>query len=159
VSQKAALLKAVRDELKATVTAVQSRVCIVVRESEGSEIFPTELRRPCLTVSDGGMEPAARTGQVARTTYTVVVRGYVDFGRDPESHIVGHAGASELGAAELQDLAAAALHNTLLAARITGVESALVVSVPAVDTDADPQTGWAVVVGDVIVQYRMTEAV
>jgi hypothetical protein len=153
--QKTALLKAVRDELKASITGVQNRVCIVVREGTGDEIIPETLPRPCLTVSDGGVARAAGTGQVVRATATVVVRGYVDPGRDVESPVVGHAGASELGAAELQDLVEAALHTNLLAARIAGVESALVTDLPAVDTAADPKTGWAVVIGDVVVQYRM----
>jgi hypothetical protein len=156
MSVKVALLKAVRDQLKASVTGVQSRVYVVVQDAEGNQMLPTEAVCPFLAVSDDGMESEYAPGRTERQDYRVRVRAYVQDLRDAETPVLGHTASSSLGAAELQDLIADALQNNLLATRIAGVELAQVESQPAVDTVADE--AWFAVIGDVRMLYHMTEA-
>jgi hypothetical protein len=155
MSQKVALLKAVRDELKAVITAVENRVWVVVQDAQGNQLLPVEAEAPFLTVADAGMDPTWMPGQTAEEVYRVSVRAYVQDLRDVETPVLGHVASGAVGAAQLQDLIADALQGKLLGARIAGIELAQVERVPPVDTVADES--WFAVIGDVIMRYEMTE--
>lgn len=156
MSQKVALLTAVRDELRAQVPGVAQRVYVVVADAEGNDLLPREAACPFLTVADLGMAPEDAPGQTQIQTYRVRVRAYVQDLRSCESPVLGHAPSSSVGAAGYQDLVAEALGGNLLADRIAGVESAALESLPATGWVADE--AWLAVIGDVGLRYHMTEA-
>jgi hypothetical protein len=156
MSQKVALLKAVRDELKAVITAVANRVYVVVQDAQGNQLLPIEAEAPFLTVADGGLEIEWMPGQTGLATYRVNVRAYIQDLRDVETPVLGHAASGAKGAAELQDLVGDALQGKLLAARIAGVELAQVERVPQIDTVSDES--WFAVIGDIVMRYEMSEA-
>ena len=157
MSQKAALLKAVRDELKARVPEVANRVFVVVQDAQGNVLLPQEAQAPFLTVADGGLELDWVPGQTALATYLVTVRAYVQDLRDNETPVIGHPTTSTRGAAELQGLITAALEGNRMPERITGLQLARTEREPAVDIIGDEN--WWAVTGDVQLRYAMTESV
>jgi len=146
---KAALLAAIRDELKATIPGVQGRVYVVVEDAAG-QLLPKEAACPFLTVADLGKPFTPQAGKVAVAEHQVRVRAYVQQWRDAEAPVLGHSGA-----AALQDQVLAALQYNPLAARLDGVEDVLPVSCPAVGTYLDED--WLAVTGDVVLKYTMEE--
>ncbi len=157
MSAKAALLTAIRDELRSAITGVENRVYVVVQDAQGNQLLPKEAACPFLTVADAGMVGSGRPGQVQRNTYRVRVRAHVQDLTDCETPVLGNAATGATGAAEFQGLIAAALDNALLASRITGLEAAVEEAEPMVDVIADES--WWAMIGDVLMRYEMTEAV
>ncbi len=157
MSQKAALLAAVRDELKALIAAVANRAYVVVQDAQGNQLLPVEAQAPFLTVADGGLNLDWMPGQTANAVYIVRARAHVQDLRDVETPVLGHAASGAKGAAELQGLVTAALKNNKMGARIAGVELALPIGEPPVDYVAD-ESGWFAVIGDVLMRYEMTES-
>jgi hypothetical protein len=156
MSQKTALLKAIRDELKAQITGVNNRVVVTLDDSEDASFVPMEMAPPFLTVSDSGMIGSGAPGRTEVQTYRVRIRAWVQNFRDVESPVIGHAGSSSLGAAEFQDAIASAMGENLLATRISGVELAQVEGEPKATPVGDKD--WFGVAGDVLMRYDMTEA-
>ncbi|MBI4242253.1 MAG: hypothetical protein HY613_11095 [Candidatus Rokubacteria bacterium] len=156
MSAKASLLAAVRDELKAQISAAGSRVYVVVQDAQGNQLLPVEAAFPFLTVADLGLGLGWQPGNVAEGVYRIRVRAHVQDLRDVETPVLGHAASGSKGAAQLQGEITAALQGNLLAARIAGVELAQVGGEPPVDYIEDES--WFAVIGDVLVRYEMTEA-
>ena len=156
MSQKAALLKAVRDELRLKVPEVANRVFVVVQDAQGNQLLPMEAEAPFLTVSDGGLLITWTPGATGLAVYGVNVRAHVQDLRDVETPVIGHAAGNAQGVADLQGLITAALNNNLLADRMTGIENATVLRETQADVVADES--WWAVIGDVGLEYHMTES-
>lgn len=156
MSQKVALLKAVRDELKLKVPEVVGRVFVVVQDAQGNQLLPMEAEAPFLTVSDGGLAITWTPGQTGLSVYSINVRAYVQDLRDVETPVIGHPAGNAQGVADLQGKITAGLNNNLLASRMSGIEHATVLREAQVDVVADES--WWAVIGDVAIEYHMTEA-
>lgn len=156
MGDKTTLLTAIRDTLVAGATAAGRRVYVVAQDAQGNQLLPKEAACPFLTVADAGGTLDWRPGTVASATYRVRVRAHVQDLRDVETPVLGHAGSSTVGAAALQATIRGLLAHNLLAARVSGVEAALVEAEPAVDV-LDDGSWWAVI-GDVLLRYEMTLA-
>lgn len=155
MSKKADLLKAVRDELKAKISAVANRVYIVVQDAEGNQLLPMETECPMITVADMGLAIDWLPGQVGNAAYRVRARAHIQDLRDIQTPVIGHTATGSKGTAQLQGEITAALQGNLMAARIAGVELAQVEAEPPVDYIADES--WFAVIGDVLLRYEMTE--
>jgi hypothetical protein len=152
--EKVDLLKAVRDFLKAGVASLHNRVWVTIQDADGSEYIPTEAACPFATVSDGGQGVTPETSKMSDCDQLVRVRVYVQNLRDVEAPVVGHAGSGELGAADYQDLVADLLaHDVTLGTRITGVDQALLKTLPAVGTVGTDEGKWVAAAGDVLMGY------
>jgi hypothetical protein len=138
------------------IPEVANRVWVVVQDAQGNQLLPMEAEAPFLTVSDGGLTITWTPGATGLAVYAVNVRAYVQDLRDVETPVIGHAAGNAQGVADLQGLITAALNNNLLASRITGIENATALRETQVDVVADES--WWAVIGDVAVEYHMTES-
>ena len=159
MSVKAALLAAIRDELKARIDAIKGRAFVVVQDAQGNQLLPKEGACPFATVADMGLVIEWSPGETALATYRVRVRVHVQDLRTAETPVLGHAASGSVGAAQLQGEITAVLEGNLLASRLSAISSPLelaqVESEPPVDVIADES--WLAVIGDVIVRYERTE--
>src|SRR3990167_11232002 len=102
MSQKANLLKAIRDELKLKIPEVANRVVVVVQDAQGNQLLPMEMELPFLAVSDGGLTITWTPGATGLAGYGVNGRACVQDLRDVETPVIGHAAGNAQGVADLQ---------------------------------------------------------
>ena len=152
----AALLAAVRDELKAQVSAVSGRVYVTL--DSAAEMRPSsDTVLPYLVVSGSGPDYAWQPGRVAHSSYAVCITAYVQNRQGVEAPLLGDVPSGAVGVEALCASVVSALLNNLLAARVAGVEYALP------DGMSDPgylaeETWWAVT-KTVRMRYDMTQAI